>query len=121
MCGRFVYLPAALLAGVVLAGCDKASDPALTAGEDVRLEGRVIETDSTPRFVDGDGLIFLDSKEHGKVVVRIPARERICEAQGLGTFSMLEAGDDIRLLGRVTGERDVTVCGDASHFLEKRE
>lgn len=116
--------PAVLLA-VLLAACGGADGPpagaALVEAEDVRLEGRVTETDATPMFVDGDGLIYLDTRDHGAVVVRVPARERRCPAEGLDLFTSLGPGDSLRVVGRVTGSGEVTVCADPSHVLAKPE
>lgn len=110
---------------LVLGGCGnhggEVPEVELVEGTDVRVEGRVTDVDPTPMAVDGDGLIFVDSELHGAIVVRVPAGERICEAQGLGVFLLLEAGERIRAVGRVNGSGDVTVCASADHSLAKLE
>lgn len=102
-----------------LAGGGEPVESTLVEGEDVRLEGRVTEIDRTPMFVDGDARIDLESEAHGAVDVRVPARERRCPAQGLDVLSALGPGDRLRASGRVTGSREVTVCEEATHFLEE--
>lgn len=99
----------------------EASDELLTVGEDRRLEGRVVAIDATPMFVDGDGEITLQTDHHGRVLIRIPARERLCQARGLGAFSTIVAGDSVRVLGRVTRPGEVTVCAAESHLLAVEE
>lgn len=116
----------ALLAlAVTLAAClggnRETSGEPLTVGEDVRLEGQVIEVDATPMVVDGDGEITLRTERHGRVLVRIPAGERLCRAQGLGVFMSIASGDSVRAVGRVTRPRELTVCAAESHLLEKLE
>lgn len=107
------------LFAVVLGACPGSGEESLAPGEDVRLEGRVTEVDPTPMFVDGDGLIHVESDEHGDVLVRIPARERLCEARGLDVFPSLDAGDRVRARGRVTAPGKLSVCADETHFLER--
>lgn len=102
-----------------LAGGGEPAEATLAEGDDVRLEGRVTEIDRTPMFVDGDARIYLESEAHGAVVVRVPARERRCPAEGLDALSALSPGDRMRASGRVTEAREVTVCEEATHFLEK--
>lgn len=95
------------------------SNQSLPQGEDLLLYGEVSSTDGTPMFVDGDGLIFLKSRDHGEVTIHIPARERICKATGLELFASITSGDSVAVNGRVTGPRAVTVCEDEAHFLEQ--
>jgi hypothetical protein len=115
-------LSSTVLVALALAGCGGGGPHAagaLTVGESVLVEGTVTKIDVTPMFVDGDGLIFVKSAVHGAVIVQIPARERICRAQGLGALSALAPGYRVRALGSVTGPRNVTVCALESHFLER--
>lgn len=93
----------------------------MEVGVDFRLEGRVVEIDATPMFVDGDGEITLDTEADGRVRVRIPARERLCHAQGLAVFSSIVRGDSIQVVGRATGPREITVCVEETHRLERIE
>lgn len=110
---------------LVLGGCLEVEDPAagepLALGEDVRLEGSVMEVDATPMFVDGDGEITVRSERYGLVLVRIPARERLCRAAGLEVFHSLARGDSVRVSGRVTRSTEITVCTEETHSLEKVE
>lgn len=109
---------AATLAGCLGSNRETSGEP-LTVGEDARLEGQVMEVDATPMVVDGDGEITLRTERHGRVLVRIPAGERLCRAQGLGVFMSIAAGDSVRAVGRVTRPGEVTVCASESHLLEK--
>jgi hypothetical protein len=107
--------------GACLDGSDDGSWETTMAGEDLRLEGRVIEVDPTPMFVDGDGEITIETEHYGRVLIRIPARERVCQARGLEVFSSVVRGDSIRVLGRATGARQITVCVEEAHFLDRME
>lgn len=125
-CSPKGMIPIGMAVGFLsLFGCQGPGHPAepsgerLTVGEDRRLEGWVIAVDATPMFVDGDGKITLQTEHHGRVLIRIPARERVCQAQGLGVFSSVASGDSVRLMGRVTRPKEVTVCVEEDHFLEK--
>lgn len=69
-----------------------------------------MEGDRSAMFVDGDGLIHVQSEVHGHVIIRVPAGERRCDAGGLDELHSIAAGDEIHVLGTVTGARDVTVC-----------
>lgn len=116
----FVALPALAATLAACAGSNgQTTGEPLSVGEDVRLEGRVMEVDATPMFVDGDGEITLHTERHGQVLVRIPAGERLCNAQGLGVFTSLASGDSVRAVGRVTRPGEVTVCVEESHLLQK--
>jgi hypothetical protein len=88
-------------------------------GAAIFIEGTVSKTDTKPMFVDGDGLVFAQTALYGMVVVRIPARERLCRARGLDAFFGLRPGDVIRASGIVTGPRDARVCDSPDHFLEE--
>lgn len=109
------------MVGGCLGNSDQQAGEPLIPGEDVALQGRVLDVDATPMFVDGDGEITVRSEGHGTVVIRIPARERVCRAEGLDVFSSLVEGDSIRISGRVTGEREVTVCVEDTHFLSRAD
>lgn len=104
------------------AGCAGSADgtnaEALVLDEDLTLEGQVTAVDATPMFVDGDGLVSLRTSTHGAVTLHVPARERLCDARGLGSFMEMKPDDWIRARGRVTGRRAITVCLGADHFLE---
>ncbi|QKT03007.1 hypothetical protein HUS23_03880 [Ectothiorhodospiraceae bacterium 2226] len=122
---RSTWVALMALMGVVsaLVGCmgsgGETSLDLLTIGEDRELEGRVVAVAATPMFVDGDGEILLQAAAYGRVLIRIPAREQLCQAQGLGVFSSLASGDSVRLTGRVTRPKELTVCVEETHFLEK--
>lgn len=121
------HLKRSWTAGVVLllGGCSGAGDgppvESLVIGEDVRLEGRVTGIDLTPMVVDGDGELTVESGRYGTVLVRIPARERLCRAEGLDLLHSMEEGGHVRVLGRVTGPRELVVCEAEAHFLERSE
>lgn len=97
---------------------ERAGTP-LNPGQDREIEGQVVDIDATPMFLDGDGEIFLRTELHGRVLVRVPARERLCAAQGLELFHLLESGDSVRVRGRVSGSQELLVCVEETHFLER--
>jgi hypothetical protein len=118
--GIFISMLGAV--GVSGTGCgdsgDRSAELPGTMGESVLVEGRVREIDRTPMFVDGDGLIFVQSEKYGEIVILVPARERTCQASGLNRFASVQAADRIRVRGSVTGSRELTVCVEETHFLE---
>lgn len=115
--GESPVVPLVLAAS--LTHCSAATP--LVEGQGVVVEGRVSDIDATAMVRDGDGLISLKSDVHGAVTIHIPARERLCQAQGLALFQALRAGDRIRATGTVTGTRDVMVCVKTTHSLQKIE
>ncbi|MEX2466251.1 MAG: hypothetical protein WD995_05040 [Gemmatimonadota bacterium] len=120
---RAIILSIVLSSALLAAGCQSrgnpSGDPRLQIGEDLALEGSVTAIDATAMFVDGDGLLIVDSPEYGVITLRIPARESQCPARGLATFHVLEVGDVIRAVGTVSAESVVTVCRSESHLLER--
>jgi hypothetical protein len=93
--------------------------PRLGVGGEVSVEGRVTAIDATPMFVDGDGLLVVETHRHGALTIRVPARERSCLARGLATFHTLRLGDEIRAAGIVAEGGAVRICTDESHHLER--
>lgn len=118
---HILWMFVVMMVGGCLGNSDDQAGESLIAGEDVRLEGRVLGVDATPMFVDGDGEITVRSDRYGEVLVRIPAGERVCAAQGLDVFSSVVDGDSLWISGRVTGQGEVTVCVDSTHFLRKAD
>ena len=108
---------AATFGGLLLCGC--ASGGGFSVGERVTLEGTITALDPTPMYVDGDGLIVLDTEDHGIVTVRIPARFGLCQARGLATFHVLAVGDRVRAVGLLTEPAVVRPCDEADDLLEK--
>lgn len=110
---------------LVLAGCTGRGDEQVgspfVVGDDVHLEGRVTHVDLTPMFVDGDAEITVVSEGFGTVLVRIPAGESQCPATRVGAYATVAAGDDVRVFGRATGARELTVCADEAHFFEEAD
>lgn len=112
-------LSALVFAALLLHGC--ASHESLVPGEDVSLNGRVTAIDVTPMFVDGDGLLTIESSAFGVVTIRIAARETLCPARGLDVFQTLSVDDRVSVVGTVTESRVVRPCTKASHLLERLE
>ncbi len=112
-------LPAPIFAVLLLHGC--ASHESLVQGEEVSLSGVVMAIDATPMFVDGDGLLTVESPVYGVVTVRIAARESLCPARGLDVFNTLSVNDGVSVVGTVTEPRVVRPCTERSHLLAKQE
>lgn len=104
-----------------LAGCavpGKAIEP-MAPEQEVVVEGRVLSVDLSPMAYDGDALVLLDSQSHGAVTVHVPARTNLCRAQGLEVLGELRPQDRIRVAGKATGQRDITVCESPTHRLQR--
>ncbi len=87
--------------------------------QQVVIEGRVSSVDTSPMAYDGDALVLLESDARGTVTVHVPARTNPCRAQGLGLLGLLQPGDRLRVAGKASGPRDITVCEQPSHRLQK--
>jgi hypothetical protein len=72
-------------------------------------------------FVDGDGLLTVESPVYGVVTIRIAARETTCPARGLEVFHTLSVDDRVRIVGTVTEARVVRPCIEPTHLLERLE
>lgn len=108
---------AAAVGSLLLWGC--ASGGGFSVGDEVTLEGTVTALDPTPMYVDGDGLIILDTDDHGVLTVRVPARFGLCQASGLATFHVLGIGDRVRAVGVLTEPSVVRPCERPEHLLER--
>ncbi|MDZ7778339.1 MAG: hypothetical protein U5R14_00090 [Gemmatimonadota bacterium] len=108
----------ALATCFVLSGCASTGS---AGGDTVSLEGRVTAVDASRTGIgmSGEGIVIVNSPEHGVVTVRVPTRDETCEAQGLAVFHTLAVDNRIRVVGAMTEPGVVTPCADSSHRLER--
>lgn len=105
---------------LLLAGC-KNTVP-VEVGEIVALgstiTGTVQSVDMDPMAYDGDGLVAIETAQGTALVVHIPARMGLCQAEGLALGPDLAPGDRIEVKGEVE-DGHVRLCTDPEHFLRR--
>ena len=109
---------AILVAPLAAAGC--ASDPttqALAPGSQATVDGTIAAIDTQPWTYDGNAIVLLDTAEHGRVSVQLPARWNLCKAASVDVAAM-HAGQRVRAVGSVTDDGHVVVCERAEHRLQ---
>lgn len=110
-CGLFLCV--ALLA---ITGCATSSGSSLAAGKEASIEGAIASIDTQPWTYDGNAVIQVDTEQHGRVAVQLPARWNLCKAEPMDVAS-LSIGMRINAVGTVLEEGGLVVCQDASHRL----
>lgn len=101
-----------------LSGCASTGS---AGGDTVSLEGRVTAVDASRTGVgmSGQGIVIVNSPEHGVVTIRVPTRDQTCEAQGLSVFHTLAVDDRIRVVGAMVEPGVIRPCAGASHLVER--
>lgn len=109
------------LAVVVLGGCGSESPGAgwPEEGGAVTIQGEVLAVDREPWMVDGDGTLEVETREHGRVTVLVPARINLCQARGMDVATSVEPGDRLRVTGEAMGRLRMSACRSAEHAVEK--
>lgn len=81
------------------------------------LTGVVTQIDLAPMAFDGDALIEVQTERGASRTVRIPARERQCEAPTQAIVDVLAVGDRVEVRGALGADGDVTPCAAPSHYI----
>lgn len=116
---RRVALSCALLAGIAGCAAHGGGIRPLVSDQAAMIEGRLASVDMAPMAYDGDALLVVTTDAHGAVTVHLPARRHLCQAQGLELLEALKPGQRLQVAGTATGPRDIRVCQDASHRLQR--
>lgn len=114
---RHAIAGSVLLLGLAACVASPVSGPWLPEQE-VAFDGTVASVDLAPMAYDGDALVRVSSDAHATVVVHLPARRNLCEAQGFDLLPRLQPGDRVRVAGTASGTGEVHVCRLASHHLQ---
>ncbi|MEM1056055.1 MAG: hypothetical protein AAGI52_11050 [Bacteroidota bacterium] len=106
-----------LLVAVLVSACVPRPDPMAQQAPEP-IVGTVERVDLTPMAVDGDAEVTLRTSDGERVEIRVPARQNLCEATGLGMIGSLRAGDRLEVVGAMRGE-EIVPCESATHRLRR--
>lgn len=110
-------LPFAFL--LALAACATAPDAgAPGAGQQLRIEGKVVAVDTDPWAYDGNAVVTVDTGAR-RVQVQFPARWNLCKAQPPGDLHALKPGDRVLAVGTSSAPGEMVVCEQPQHLLRK--
>lgn len=111
---------AVLATTLIVTACTTASPTPDIMSEAVRTSGTVASIDTQPWTYDGNAVVQVDTADHGRVDVQLPARWSLCQAAPVDVDA-LSFGMQIELVGAAAGEGAVVVCEDPSHRLAPLE
>lgn len=101
----------------LLAAC--ASAPPATAweaGAQATIEGAVASIDTQPWTYDGNAVVEVDTPDHGRVPVQLPARWNLCRAAPVDVAA-LQPGMRVAATGTVIEGGGLVVCEASTHRL----
>lgn len=105
------------LAGLAaVTACSTSPEGAPAAGGDVTIEGTIASIDTKPWTYDGHALVEVDVPAKGRVVVQLPARWNLCQAESVDVQA-LGVGMRVRAVGEAGDDGALTVCGRSTHRL----
>lgn len=87
-----------------------------TARAQLRATGTVLSIDTSPWTYDGHAVVQVDTREHGRLDVQLPARWNLCQAQAVDVEA-LKPGMAVGIVGAAETAGVVVVCADPSHRL----
>ena len=107
------------LFALLLAGCTTAEPlpPSDPASGDRSVQGRVTAVDLDPMAYDANGQITLVTDGGEAVLVLIPARTNLCEAD-FGSYGDIRVGDRLSVRG-APGGGGIVPCASAAHYLRR--
>ena len=107
------------LFALLLAGCTTAEplSPSDPASGDRFVQGRVTAVDLDPMAYDGNGQITLVTDGGEAVLVQIPARTNLCEAD-LRAYGDVQVGDRLSVRG-APGGGGIVPCASEAHYLRR--
>lgn len=107
-----------LVALFVTSACNRSiqSQP-IVVDSDATVRGKVLEVDPTPMYVDGDGIVRIETGVGDVIHVMVAARMNLCEAKGLELFGEIEPGDVIEAHGWAFEADRVAPCRSETHYL----
>ena len=90
-------------------------EPQVEITGEMRIEGVVLDIDSSQMVVDGDGIVTVQTSDRQDVIVLVPAGERQCSSD-TEAFHKLQPGDQVEVFGRFT-DKKATLCESPEHYL----
>ena len=113
-----------LLLTLVFAGCMTAapteSSPPNGVDDFYNVSGTVVAIDLEPMSYDADAEVSVQREDGQVVVVYIPARINLCQAD-LSGFADLEVGDQVEVVAQTRGEGgSARPCVEASESFRRR-
>ena len=107
-----------LLLLLVLAGCKSTVPVEVSAvvPSNGIVRGTVQSVDMSPMAYDGNGLVAIETDSGAELVVDIPARMGLCQAEGLDVGSDLQPGDRIEVRGDIQ-DGHMQLCTNPEHYL----
>jgi hypothetical protein len=116
---RHLAVAAALIA---LSACASApKNDAFVVGQQVMIEGDVVQVDTAPWAYDGNAVVTVSTTAAGTVNVQLPARWNLCKAPPPGDVQALKPGDRVQAIGTATAPGELVVCEQPQHRLRKLE
>jgi hypothetical protein len=112
----FFFSLVALAGLVAVTACSTSPGGAPAAGGDVTIEGTIASIDTKPWTYDGHALVEVDVPAQGRVVVQLPARWNLCQAESVDVQA-LGVGMRVRAVGEAGDDGALTVCGRSTHRL----
>ena len=111
---------AATCIALLVGACATTADAPLAAGTQATISGSISAIDTQPWTYDGNAIVQVDTREHGRVAVQLPARWNLCKAAPVDVQA-LAVGMRVQAVGLVGGEGEMVVCGDEAHRLARAE
>jgi len=106
-----------VIAATLLAtACATPPDAAPAADGVVHATGVVASIDTQPWAYDGNAIVQVDTADHGRVDVQLPARWNLCKAPPVDVEA-LAVGTRVRVVAAAAGEGALVVCTDPAHRL----
>ncbi len=113
---RLAGVPAVLCIGLLAGGCATTAGTPLATGTQARISGSIAAIDTRPWTYDGNAVIQVDTREHGRVAVQLPARWNLCKAAPVDVQA-LSVGMRVQAVGSVGNDGEIVVCQDEAHRL----
>lgn len=104
--------------GIALAATACATHPAppLQAGSQVSIEGTILSIDTQRWAYDGNAVIRVETPQHRRMAVQLPARWNLCKAPPVDVEA-LAVGMQVRAVGTAGAGDELVVCQEEAHRL----
>lgn len=113
---RLASTTAILCIGLLAGGCATTAGAPIAAGTQAAIDGSIAAIDTQPWTYDGNAVIQVDTDEHGRVAVQLPARWNLCKAAAVDVQA-LAVGMRVQVVGTVVEDGGIVVCRDEAHRL----
>lgn len=111
-----------ILLAFVIVGCSgSGSELLLETGSTVTLSGTVVDVNTEPMAVDGDGVITIETDDGETARIFVAAGEGSCSAEGLQLIGEVAVGDRVEAQGRVVGGANIRPCEGDDHYLRRAD